>query len=211
MANFGSTIQFSDTDRVIMGVLVSKEQTKNYSGGRRGYYIFRYDFQYVVSAARYDGTSYGRDVGVITGMQVPVAYVPDNPKLARIKGMSSGPFIRTGFWLQVGATLVTVAGSACLFSGLRKARKDSFLLANGVLTTGTVIGKVCTGVTIDGKTEYEVQFQFKHQKGQTCLAPVKTCELDLLATPLKRVIYNATNPSNATLVELLPPDLRVLI
>lgn len=212
MADFGSTMQFSDSDPVTMGELVDKTKTGSRSGGRRGYFLYKYEFAYVVKSVRYEGRSFARDIGNINGTKVPVAYVPDNPGVARIQGMSSGTAVRTGVWLALGAAAITLTGLGLLFFGIKKAWKYSHLLRNGVFTTGTVTGKVDTGWAVNGMTEWYVHFQFKHQDGQTCTGKVKSHETAVLEDQqLEPILYDVKNPSNAILVDVLPMNLRALI
>ncbi|WP_426208869.1 DUF3592 domain-containing protein [Massilia sp. TWP1-3-3] len=212
MADFGSTMQFRDSDPVTMGQLVDKRQTGNRSGGRRGFYVFKYKFAYVAGSSRYTGVSYAKDIGLMAGSAIPVAYVPGNPGVARIKGMSSGPFVKVGIWLALGAAAICVTGLGILFFGMKKAWQFSFLVRKGVLTTGTVTGKVSTGWTVNGKNEFHVQFQFKHQDGRICTGSVKEHETDLLEDQqLEPVLYDAAKPSNAILVDGLPRQLRSFV
>lgn len=213
LANFRSTIQFRDGDPITSGTLISKTQTGAQSiMGDDSYYVYRHQYSYRVGGMNHAGTSFSRDTGLMPGKPVEVAYVPDSPAVSRIKGMGAGVFVSLGLWTAFGANAMAVAGLAILFAGMKNARNYLYLARNGVLTTGTVTGKTETNTQINDQQQYDVHFSFKLPDGFACRATIRTHHIEELEDDRReQILYDASNPSNAVLVDSLPQAIRSLV
>lgn len=206
-ADFKSLMYFRASDPLTSGVLTEKVESGARHSEKRGssYYMYEYHYKYAVGSKSYQGMSFARENRMTSGTEIQVAYVPEKPEMSRIAGMTSAPFISTGFCMGIPGAVVALIGIAWFFGGFWKTTRTILLLRNGLLTNGIVTGRIATNTTIGGKRVYKIHFQFTHEDGRTCTGCVTTHETEQLEEEqVERVIYNAKMPSKATLVDALP-------
>ena len=158
-------------------------------------------YEYSVAGQRLTGTSYTTGSSAAEGEEVTVEYREGNPVRSRIAGMRTGLFGPVVFIV----TLFPLIGALIIWfttrGGLRRAR----LLRTGVLTTGTLVGKEATNMTVNKQRVYELTFAFTARDGRRCEAKVRSHAPSRLedehAEPL---LYDPEEPSRAYLLDEVP-------
>jgi hypothetical protein len=205
-SDFTSVFVFSSHNPRAEGRLVAKSATGASTNKRR---IYEYAYRYQVDAARLEGRSFDTDNGVAPGDTVTVQYLARDPATSRMEGMGRAPF---GLHVALLVAMFPLTGAVMLWFAIKRYRQYRDLVQFGVLTTGTVVRKAPTRTKINNQTVYDVFFQFKASDGrlhEACIATHKTDNLgDEEQEPL---VYDASRPRQAVLLDALPPAIRRLL
>lgn len=206
MADFKSAFTFKETDPSVNGIVVSKEETASKENKKR---IYDYAYEYQINCKSYTGHSYAKDQDIEKGDSVIIQYVPNDIALSRIQNMRAAPF---SFWILPLTGIFPFIGLIFLIFSLRSAKKNIYLVQNGILTKGKVVRKEPTSTKVNNQTVYKVFFQFKTQDGNWQEAFVKSHKLHNLGDEAEEpVVYDSQDPSSAVLLDALPKKIRPLI
>jgi hypothetical protein len=201
--DFTSTFAFKDTDPVVRGVIVHVEETNSRENKTR---IYHNTYNYSVNGKVYtsDAYSLGPDVSPLDS--VDVQYTAADPSLSVIPGMRKAPF---EMWVLFMTLLFPMIGLVFLLVGLRRSRKNIRLLQTGLHGHGKVTRKEATSTKINKQTVYKVYFSFTTKDGMLTEGMVKTHKPALVEDEEKeQLVYDATNPSDAVLIDTLPKAVR---
>lgn len=206
MADFRSAFSFSDTDPRVKGVIVAIEKTNSKVNKR---YVLDYTFQYNVSVKGYTNHSFSTSSDWNVNDTVNVQYLIDEPAVSKIQDMRAAPF---GFFIVPLTCIFPFLGLIFLVFSIRRAKKNIYLVQNGILTKGQVVRKEPTNTKINKQTVYKVFFKFKTQDGNLQEAFVKTHVTHNLGDEAEEpLVYDSQNPREAVLLDALPKKLRPLI
>jgi hypothetical protein len=158
-------------------------------------------YEYSVAGQRLSGTSYTTGADVSPGQEVTVEFAQGNPLRSRIAGMRRAQF---GPWISfVG--IFPLVGLLILYFAMKSGFRRAQLLRRGVLTTGKLIDKEPTNVTVNDRRVYELTFEFTARDGRRCEAKARTSDPSRLedehAEPL---LYDPEETSRAYLLDEVP-------
>jgi hypothetical protein len=158
-------------------------------------------YEYSVAGQRLTGTSYTTGTSATPGEQVTVEYKPGNPLMSRIEGMRRGVFGPFVFLV----TIFPLIGAVIIYFATRGGFRRAHLLRVGVLTTGKLVGKEPTNMTVNDQRVYELTFEFVSRDGRRCEARTRSHDTrrleDESAEPL---LYDPEEPSRAYLLDEVP-------
>ena len=158
-------------------------------------------YEYSVAGQRLTGTSYTTGSRPSVGDPVTVEYKPDNPARSRIEGMRRGQFGPFVFLV----TIFPLIGFLMMYFSMKGGFKRSRLLRNGVFTTGTLVDKEPTNMTVNDRRVYELTFEFTARDGRKCEAKARTTDTARLEDEASEpLLYDPENPSEAFLLDELP-------
>lgn len=166
-----------------------------------------------------DGRAY-RAVGYITGGDwhsgagVRVEYLSRDPSVSRAQGLRRKLFGTGGAWAGVFPLIGLVMVLVSLKGGLRA----NWLLGNGCLAYGKLVGAVPTGTTINSRPLVAVTLEFHTSGGIVRRTVSKTTQPETLEDePAEMLLYDRGNPSDAVTIDSLPglpdvlPDNRIVL
>lgn len=123
--------------------------------------------------------------------------------------MRAAPF---SFWILPLMGVFPFIGLVFLIFSLHSAKRNIYLVQNGILTKGKVVRKEPTSTKVNNQTVYKVFFQFKTQDGNWQEAFVKNHKIHNLGDEAEEpVVYDSQYPSSAVLLDALPKKIRPLI
>lgn len=158
-------------------------------------------YEYSVAGQRLRGTSYTTGSAVAEGEEVTVEFTEGNPLRSRIAGMRRAQF---GPWISFVA-IFPLIGFLILYYAMKNGLRRTALLRRGILTTGKLIDKEPTNVTVNDRRVYELTFEFTARDGRRCEAKARTSDPSRLedenAEPL---LYDPEDPSRAYLLDEIP-------
>lgn len=185
--------------RETSGVIESREST-NMSENDREVIQYRYSFQDDRGDV-YFGDAYSTKARLGSGSKITVEYLPDDPETSRASGMRRKPF--SGWVLFV--VIFPFIGSVFMMIGMRHGRKGARMLKNGVMTTGTLIGKERTNTKINEQPVYKLTFEFQAENLQNYQVTARThLPQHLEDEPQERILYAPWNPNEAVVFDDLP-------
>lgn len=158
-------------------------------------------YQYSVAGRVFDGKSYATGAAPAEGAEVAVEYDEGNPRRSRISGMRRAMF---GPWAMV-VGVVPLVGFVILFFATRSGIKRNHLLREGILTTGTLLRKEPTAMTVNKRRVWELTFEFTDRAGMRQEVKARTTEThrleDEAAEPL---IYDPNDSTRAYVLDEVP-------
>jgi hypothetical protein len=206
LADFKSAFSFSENDPTVKGVIVDKTATSSSENKRR---IYDYSYQYSIDGKTHTGHSFSTSYESENGDTVNVLFVAKQPELSHIEGMRAAPF---GIWVVAFTSVFPIIGLIFIIFSINKFKKNIYLIKNGILTHGKVIGKEPTNTKINNKTVYKVFFQYKSQDGTLQEAFNKSHLTYNLGDEEKEpLVYDSQNPQKAVLLDTLPKRVRAII
>jgi hypothetical protein len=123
--------------------------------------------------------------------------------------MRAAPF---GIWILLLTSIFPMIGLIFVIISLKKAKRNIYLIQNGIITNGKVIKKEPTNTRINNQTVYKVFFQYKSQDGNIQEAMNKSHITYNLGDEEKEpLVYDCQNPSKAVLLDTLPKKIRAMI
>lgn len=158
-------------------------------------------YEYSVAGVRYKGTSYTTGGSAAPGEEVTVQYKEGKPERSRILGMRRahfGPFV-------LFVTIFPLVGFFVLYFGIRSGIRRAHLLRTGMFTTGKLVDKEPTNMTVNDRRVYELTFEFTSRDGRRCAASASTSDSSRLEDDSQEpLLYDPDNPSNAYLLDEVP-------
>ncbi len=205
---FSSFIKFDSLSKnspVTEGTVTSVEVTNTSINDQR-VYAFNYEYK-LPDGSIHNGKSFSEDIYYEVGSPVKVLYSEKEPGVSRIEGMRAGEFSGWILFIMIPFLLV---GAGFFIYGLRKARKDIYLLQVGEVAYGNLLGKEPTSVKINNRTVYKLYFRFTAADGNTYDTVCKSHITHLLEDEEKeKLVYDPNAPEQALLLDSLPRKLRL--
>jgi len=158
-------------------------------------------YEFSVAGSRYSGTSYTNTDSKSAGDEVTVEYNEKHPERSRIAGMRRGQFsplvMLVLIFPFIGALFVVFA----TLSGFRR----NHLLRNGLLSTGKLLGRERTNVTVNDRPVWKLTFEYVGRDGQRHEATASTTDTARLEDEAQEpLLYDPTNPSVAYVLDEAP-------
>ena len=158
-------------------------------------------YQFSVAGSRFDGESYATGAAPAEGTEVPIEYDEANPARSRIAGMRRALF---GPW-ALFVVIFPFAGFVILYFATRSGLRRNHLLREGILTTGTLLRKEPTNMTVNKRRVWELTFEFKDRIGMRQEVSARTTDTmrleDEAAEPL---LYDPNDPKRAYVLDEVP-------
>jgi hypothetical protein len=187
---------FSDVETA-QGVVTAAEKL-NIKVNERS--VYRVDYRVTVGGVERRGTSYTTDSNLGPGTKATIEYPTGNPDVSRIAGAGGAPM---PIWILF-VTIFPLIGLAFLTFGIRAGRKAARLLADGMPAVGTCVREDRTNVTINNRPVMKYVYEFAAADGNVYEATASTHVTETLAAREQQLLYNPTNPGDATLLAHLP-------
>ena len=182
---------------------ITKVQRSDAHRSHRPIYVV--DWRALDGAAR-SGTSYTEllpSVGDVRDLALP----PGHPERAHLRGMRSTRYSAGGAFLFF---LVPLIGLVLYAVGLVRGRRALRLLRDGEVTRGRLVDKRPTPARINGSRVYALTFRFETAEGAEQIVVAKTHKPELLEDePTEQLVYLASDPARATMIDCLPGAPRV--
>ena len=176
-------------------------ETKNTGASENERQVQASVYEFSVAGEPYRGTSYTTDAAASQGQEVTIEYDPDNPNRSRIEGMRRNMF---GPWAAI-VSIFPAIGLAFIVPFTLSGIKRNRLLRDGVLTTGTLIHKTRTNVTINDRPVWELTFEFTDRLGQRHEAKARSTDTERLEDEAgEPMLYDPNNPSRAYVLDEAP-------
>lgn len=193
-----SSITFRGTHPVARGKVTRISET-GASIGHRPVIANHYEFS--VAGTRYDGTSYSTGDAKSAGDEVKIEYDEGNPERSRIEGQRRAQFgpglVFVGIFPLIGFLILAFATR----SGLRRNQ----LLRDGLLASGTLIGRERTNVTVNNRPVWKLVFEFTGRDGQRHEASANVTDTDRLEDDAQEpLLYDPNNPEKAYMLDEVP-------
>jgi len=159
------------------------------------------DYSYRVGGEELHGTSYVPGTAPEVGDPVTVEYLPNAPRKSRIAGMRRdlwGPWILFLALFPAGCLIVVTIS---VRTGLRRCE----LLRLGMVTTGKLIDKRRTSMTVNKQRVYELIFEFQSYDGRQFTASTRSHRTERLEDEREEpLLYDPLDPSRSVMVDSLP-------
>lgn len=184
--------------------IVTNVQSTNSSENKKTIYEYQFHFR-TADGKEISGTSYLPGSPELQPGDTAVAeYLLTDPHTNRIRGMNSNMFgLFTLFVL-----IFPFIGILMLLFGMVRARKNIYLLRNGILTYGTVTRKEATNTKINNSRVYKIFFRFK-ANGTEYETYVRTHNTgQVLDEKEEALVYDSAQPEKAVLLDSLPSAVR---
>jgi len=168
--------------------------------------IMENHYEFSVAGRTFSGKSYLTGGGPAVGDLVKIQYKPDNPLRSRIAGMRTAPF---SAWLSL-ITIFPLIGFLVLYFATRSGVKRNHVLRTGVLTTGTLVGKEPTNMTVNKRRVWELTFEFTARDGRKCEAKAHSTDTERLEDEEhEALLYDPENPEKAWVLDEAPARPKV--
>jgi hypothetical protein len=164
-------------------------------------------YEYSVAGTLLSGTSYSNGERVSPGESVTVEYDEDHPSRSRIEGMRRAMF---GPGVAM-VSLFPLIGLLMLIPATLTGMKRNRLLREGIFTTGKLISKEPTNVTINHRPLFELRFEFTARDGRRFEAKARTTDTRRLEDEAQEaLLYDPNDPSRAYVIDEAParPELE---
>ncbi|HSL90886.1 MAG TPA: DUF3592 domain-containing protein [Ignavibacteriaceae bacterium] len=204
---FSSFIKFDSLNKnspVTEGIVTDVDVTKTTVNDQR-VYAFHYEYK-LPDGSLHSGKSFCKDIYYDVGTPVKVLYSEKEPGVSRIEGMGAGELSPWLLFIMIPFLLV---GAGFFIYGLRKARKDIYLLQVGEVAYGNLVGKEPTSMKINNRKVYKLYFRFTTADGNTYDTACKSHMTHLLEDEEKeKLVYDPNAPEQALLLDSLPKKLK---
>jgi len=164
-------------------------------------------YQYSVAGQSFSGVSYDTGGGAVEGERVTVEYSDSNPARSRVAGMRRAMFGPAAAIVAIFPLIGLAILVPAEFAGQRRNR----MLRDGLFTTGVLTNKAPTNVEVNGRTVYELTFEFKTRDGRTAEAKARTSITARLEDDTHEpLLYDPNDPTNAYVLDEVPsrPELE---
>lgn len=189
------------------GGVVTRVDTTGASENEQPVYASHYE--YSVNGVRRTGTSYSTGSSPSQGDRVTVQYKESNPDKSRIAGMRRamfGPFVAF-------VTIFPFIGLIVLYFATKSGIKRDHLLRVGIFTTGKLLRKEPTNMTVNKRPVWELTFEFIARDGRRAEAKARTTFPQKLEDEAQEpLLYDPDDLSRAYVLDEAParPKLNML-
>jgi hypothetical protein len=204
---FSSFVKFDtlSKDSPVTDGTITKVEVTNTSINDQRVYAFHYEYK-LPDESIHRGKSFSEDFYFEVGSSVKVLYSEKEPGVSRIEGMRAGEF---SLWILFIMIPFLLVGAGFFIFGLKKARKDIYLLQVGEVAYGNLVGKEPTSMKINKQTVYKLYFRFTAADGNTYDTVCKSHITHLLEDEEKeKLVYDPNAPEQALLLDSLPRRLK---
>ncbi|PYQ28879.1 MAG: hypothetical protein DMF56_14500 [Acidobacteria bacterium] len=158
-------------------------------------------YEYSVADTKFHGTSYSSGNSPNVGDEVTVEYDEKNPERSRIEGMRRAQFGPAVAFVAIFPFIGLVLVAFATRTGLRR----NALLRHGLLTTGLLVGRERTNVTVNNRPVWRMIFQYTGRDGQRHEASANTTDTSRLEDEAQEpLLYDPDNPSRAYVLDEAP-------
>lgn len=158
-------------------------------------------YEYSVAGRTLTGTSYATGDRVDEGTEVMVEFDESTPERSRIAGMRRALF---GPWAAIVAIFPAV-GLGFLVFGTKVGLKRNHLLREGILTTGRLIRREPTNMTVNKRRVWELTFEFTDRYGERREASARATDTWRLEDdPREPLLYDPNDPGKAFVLDEAP-------
>lgn len=163
-------------------------------------------YEYSVAGRTFEGVSYSTGGGVSQGEEVTIEYDEGSPERSRIAGMR-----RAMFGPGVAFVVIFPAiGFAILYFATRMGARRNQLLRDGILTTGVLVRREPTNMTVNNRRVWECVFEFTDRNGQRHEASARGTDTTRLEDePNEALLYDPANPDKAFVLDEAPARPRL--
>lgn len=168
--------------------------------------VFSYSFAYTAAdGIPRTGESFSSThTEIDPGDTVVVEYLAKEPQTARIRDMRMAPM---EIWV-LAVLIFPMFGIFFGVIGIRKARRNIYLVRNGMFTKGEITGKQATNTSVNKQRVYKIFFRFT-VNGVEYKSSSRTHHTYLVTDEKSEpLIYDPANPKDAVLVDVLPKAVR---
>ena len=151
--------------------------------------------------------SYATGTWHADGATVTIEYPAGKPHLSRIQGMR-----RQKLSPLAGSLFALFPLAVVLFAGwrIRKGLRYHALLKRGRVAHSQLVEKTPTNMRINDQPVYKLTFQFTAEDGKDYQVTVKSHNTEALEDDdEERLLYDPSQPENATMVDTLPGQPRL--
>jgi hypothetical protein len=182
----------------VMGKVTTVEDTGASENKRR---VRANHYEYSVAGQRFQATSYSTGDSKAPGESVTVEYKEGDPEASRIEGMR-----RKMFGPAVAFVVIfPLIGFAILVFAMKAGSHRTHLLQNGLFTTGKLISKEATNMTVNKRRVMELTFEFTARDGRRCQAKARTTDTARLEDEAQEpLLYDPENPETAYVLDEIP-------
>ncbi len=198
-----SFVYYRGTIELVTGTITDSSET-NMSINEESVVVNSYRF-ITADGRSFEDFSYATGRWHSKGNKVTIEYPKGKPHLSRIQGMRRKLFGTYGILFAI----VPAVGVGLLYFSMRKALKIKHLLQDGRLTTGTLVDKEETNVSINDDPVYKLTFAFTADDGREHHVVHRTHKTEALEDESEeRLLYGPSHPEVALMVDALPslPD-----
>jgi len=158
-------------------------------------------YEFSVAGSRFSGTSYTNTDSKSAGDEVTIEYDEKHPERSRIAGMRRGQFgplvMLVLIFPFIGALFIVFA----TLSGFRR----NHLLRHGLLSTGKLLGRERTNVTVNDRPVWKLTFEYLARDGQRHEATASTTDTARLEDEAQEpLLYDPARPSVAYVLDEAP-------
>ncbi len=202
LIDFVSPFAFGNNTEITGGVVTDVNPT-NISVNEKTVVEYRFFFTY--TGKTYKGISYSTEHNCKAEQSVPVEFKPDDPSVARIKGMDLKPVGLFALFIYIFPAI----GLSFLFLAIKRGIPAIKALKCGLITRGTFVRMESTGGSINNQTIFDVYFTFKDITGREYTAKGSTHKTWLVQDePEERIIYDPGDPANAVVIDAMPSAVK---
>lgn len=163
-------------------------------------------YEYSVAGRTLTGISYSTSHAVAEGAEVTVEYDESTPERSRIAGMRRALF---GPWAAI-VVIFPAIGYLILYFATQTGLQRNHLLREGILTTGKLIDRQPTNVTVNKRRVWELTFEFTDRSGQRREAKARATDTSLLQDDAREpLLYDPNDPSTAYVLDEAPARPRL--
>lgn len=158
-------------------------------------------YEYSVAGRRMSGTSYTLGSSAATGEKVTVEYKPDDPLTSRVEGMRRGQFGP----VVLLVTIFPLIGLLIIYFSTRSGLRRAHLLRNGVFTTGKLVSREATNMTVNKRRVYELTFAFATRDGRRSEAKARSTDPSTLEDEESEpLLYDPEQPERVYVLDEVP-------
>lgn len=163
--------------------------------------VYAHHYEFSVAGERFSGKSYTSGGGPAVGDEVTIEYKESNPQRSRIAGARMAQF---GPWAAI-VTIFPLIGFVVLYFATRMGVRRNHVLRTGLFTTGTLVGKEPTNMTVNKRRVWELTFEFTDRTGRKCEAKAHSSDTDRLEDEAQEpLLYDPDDPTKAYVLDEAP-------
>jgi hypothetical protein len=182
-------------------------QVENTNASENDTNVIANHYEYSVAGKAFRGKSYSTGHSVDADEEVTIEYDEANPARSRIAGMRRALF---GPAVSFVAIFPAVGIAVILFSTLGAGKRNR-LLREGLLTTGKLVSKTATNMTVNKQRVWELKFEFISRDGQRRYATARTSQTHRLMDEAQEpLLYDPYDSNRAFMIDELPARPQVM-
>ncbi|HEX2834281.1 MAG TPA: DUF3592 domain-containing protein [Thermoanaerobaculia bacterium] len=176
-------------------------QVENTNASENKQRITANHYQFSVAGKSFTGKSYSTGGQLEQDDDVTIEYDENNPARSRIAGMRRAMF---GPWVSF-VILFPLVGAVIAFFSMRGGPRRNRLLREGLLTTGKLVSKTATNMTVNNRRVYELTFEFVARDGRRGQASARTSLVERLQDEATEpLLYDPADPNRAFMLDEVP-------